>query len=72
LAKEHGDELCPAGEALGGTLGFVLGDESGELGARKMLEELIEQARYLYDCLALLVGSVWRGPGKESLANVQL
>jgi hypothetical protein len=60
LAEQHGHKLRPAGKALGGTLGVVLLDECGELGAWKMLEQLIEEAGYLYDCLALLVGSVWR------------
>jgi hypothetical protein len=65
LAEQHGHELRPAGKALGGTLGIVLLDECGELGAREMLEQLIEQARNLYDCLALLVGNVWRGFWQE-------
>jgi hypothetical protein len=32
--------------------------QRGELGAREVLEELIEQAGCGYDCLALLVGDV--------------
>lgn len=51
LAKEHGDELGPAGEALGGAFGVVLFHERGELGAREMLEQLIKEAGSLYDCL---------------------
>src|SRR5574340_37418 len=66
LAEQHGYELRPAGRALGGTLGVVLPNECGELGAREMLEQLIEQARNLYDCLALLVGNVWRGCWQET------
>ena len=50
----------------GATLGLVPFDECGELGARKMLEQLIEQVRNLYDCLALLVGNVWRGFWQET------
>ena len=42
LAEQHGDELSPAGKALGVTLGGVLPDECGELGAGKVLEQLIE------------------------------
>jgi hypothetical protein len=42
LAEQHGDELRPAGKALGVTLGGVLPDECGELGAGKVLEQLIE------------------------------
>ena len=51
LAKEHGDELRPAGKSLGSAFGAVLLDKSGEFGTRKMLEKLIEQAGSLYDCL---------------------
>ena len=49
LTEQHGDELRPAGKALGVTLSGVLLDECGELGAGKVLEQLIEQARELYD-----------------------
>ena len=42
LAEQHGDELRPAGKALGGTLSGVLLYECGELGAGKVLEQLIE------------------------------
>ena len=54
LAQRIGDELRPAGKAFGGTLGSVLLDESGELGTGKVLEQLIEEACDLYDCVALL------------------
>jgi hypothetical protein len=37
-----GDELRPAGRAFGGTLSGVLLYECGELGAGKVLEQLIE------------------------------
>jgi hypothetical protein len=49
LTEQHGDELRPAGKAFGGTLSGVLLHECGELGAGKVLEQLIEQARELYD-----------------------
>jgi hypothetical protein len=49
LTEQHGDELRPAGKAFGSTLSGVLLDECGELGAGKVLEQLIEQARELYD-----------------------
>jgi hypothetical protein len=42
LTEQHGDELRPAGKALGGTLGGVLLYESGELSSGKVLEQLIE------------------------------
>jgi hypothetical protein len=51
LAKEHGYELRPAAKSLGGVLGTVFLNQGGELGTRKMLEQLIEQAGSLYDCL---------------------
>ena len=51
LAEEHGDKLGPAGEALGGALSVMLFHERGKLGSRKMLEQLIEEAGSLYDCL---------------------
>mgnify|MGYP006869416406 CR=1 FL=1 len=44
LAKEHGHELGPAGEAFGGAFGAVFLDESGELGAGEVVEQLIEEA----------------------------
>jgi hypothetical protein len=42
LTEQHGDELRPAGKALGVTLSGVLFDECGELGSGKVLEQLIE------------------------------
>jgi hypothetical protein len=54
LTEQHGDELGPAGKALGGTLGGVLLYQCGELGTGEVLEQLIEQARGLYDWIALL------------------
>jgi hypothetical protein len=42
LAKEHGYELRPAGKTLAGAFGTVLFHQCGELGTRKMLEQLIE------------------------------
>jgi hypothetical protein len=56
LAKQHGNELGPTIEPLGGALGFVLFDQSGELQTRKVLQQLIEQARDLYHGGALLGG----------------
>jgi hypothetical protein len=54
LAEQHRDELRPAGKTLGGPLGVVFLDQRPELVAGKMMEQLIEQTRGLYDCLALL------------------
>ena len=70
LTEQHGDELGPAGEALGGTLGGVLLDQCGELGAGEVLEQLIEQAGDLYDWIALLWAAFSEVPAKEWLANV--
>jgi hypothetical protein len=42
LTEQHGDELRPAGKTFGGTLSGVLLYECGELGAGKVLEQLIE------------------------------
>jgi hypothetical protein len=44
LAKEHGDELSPAGEAPGVTFGLGLIHRLLELDARKQLQELAEYA----------------------------
>jgi hypothetical protein len=42
LAKEHGDELRPATESLGGTLGVMLLDQSRELQTGKVMQQLIK------------------------------
>jgi hypothetical protein len=70
LTEQHGDELRPAGKALGVTLSGVLLDECGELGAGKVLEQLIEKACNLYDWIALLWAAFGEAPAKELLANV--
>jgi hypothetical protein len=70
LTEQHGDELRPAGKALGVTLSGVLLDECGELGAGKVLEQLIEKACNLYDWIALLWAAFGEAPSKEWLANV--
>ena len=44
--------------------------ECGELSTRKVLEQLIEEARDLYDWIALLWAAFGEDPGKEWLANV--
>jgi len=70
LAEQHGDELSPAGKALGVTLSGVLLYECGELGSGKVLKQLIEEARDLYDWIALLWAAYGGDPGQEWLANV--
>src|SRR4051794_22556804 len=54
LAEQHRHQLRPATEAFGAPFGLVLLDQRSELGARKMLEQLIEQTGCLYDWSALL------------------
>ena len=44
--------------------------ECTELGAGKMLEQLIEEACDLYDWIALLWAAFGETPGKEWLATV--
>jgi hypothetical protein len=51
LAKQHGYELGPAAKSLGGMLSAMFLYQGGELATGKMLEQLIEQAGNLYDCL---------------------
>jgi len=51
LAEEHGDELGPAAKSFGGPLSAVFPNQDGEFGTGKMLEQLIEKAGSLYDCL---------------------
>src|ERR1039457_4020278 len=65
LTKQHGDELRPAGKAFGGMLSGVLLYECGELGAGKVLEQLIEQARELYDWVALLWAAFGEFPARS-------
>jgi hypothetical protein len=63
LTEQHGDELRPAGKALGITLSGVFLYQCGELGTRKVLEQLIEQACDLYDWIALLWAAFGEDPG---------
>src|SRR5215203_2221946 len=65
LAEQHGDELRPAGKPLGGTLSGVLLHQGGKLGPGEVLKQLIEQARDLYDWVALL----WAAYGEASARN---
>jgi len=65
LTEQHGDELCPAGEALGVTLSGVLLYECSELGSGKVLEQLIEKARDLYDWVALLWAAFGEFPARN-------
>jgi hypothetical protein len=65
LTEQHGDELGPAGKALGGTLSGVLLYECGELGTGKVLEQLIEEARDLYDWIALLWAAFGEIPARN-------
>mgnify|MGYP001093700424 CR=1 FL=1 len=60
LTEQHGDQLGPAVKAFGAAFRIVCFDQRGELGPGKMLKQLIEQTRDLYDGFAFLVGGVWR------------
>src|ERR1700737_4067637 len=70
LAKQHRDELGPAGKPLGRALAAMFLHQRGKLGPGKMLEQLIEQ---LATCTFVLP-SLWvtsgEGPTKERFANV--
>src|ERR1035438_4379282 len=65
LTEQHGDELRPAGKAFGGTLSSVLLYEYGELGSRKVMEQLIKQACDLYDWVALLWAAFGEFPARN-------
>ena len=64
LAEQHRDQLRPAAKAFGAPFRVVFLDQRSELVPGKMLEQLIEETRDLYDSLALLVGGVWRSSGQ--------
>jgi hypothetical protein len=70
LAEQHRDQLGPAAKTFGGFLRVVFLDQRPELGSGKVLEQLIEQARDLYDWIALLWAAFGEVSGKELLANV--
>ena len=62
LAKEHGDELIPAGESLGSMLGTGPLNGSLEVLAGEELQKLAKEAGYAYHQTALRLrgsGSVW-------------
>jgi hypothetical protein len=65
LTEQHGDELCPAGKTFGVTLSGVLLYECAELGSGKVLEQLIEEARDLYDWIALLWAAFGEFPARN-------
>jgi hypothetical protein len=64
LAEQHGDQLGPAAKAFGAPFRVVFLDQGRELGPRKMLEQLIEETRDLYDGSAFLVCGVRRSSGQ--------
>jgi hypothetical protein len=70
LAEQHRDQLRPAAKAFGAPFRVVFLDQRPELGPGKMLEQLIEETRNLYDWIALLWAALGEAPGKEWLANV--
>ena len=73
LAKKHSDKLRPRAKALRGAFGPVLLNQGRELRTRKMVEQLIEQAGSLYDCLGPPCGRrSAKLPARKTFANVQL
>ena len=66
LAEQHRDQLGPAAKALGAPFRIVFLDQRRELGPRKMLEQLIEETRNLYDGFAFLVGAFGEAPARNS------
>src|SRR4051812_11911549 len=60
LAEQHGDQLGPAVKAFGAAFRIICFDQRAELGPGKMLKQLMEQTRDLYDGFAFLLGGVWR------------
>jgi len=65
LTEQHGNELRPAGKALGITLGGVLLHQRGKLCPREVLEQLIKQACDLYDWIALLWAAYGEAPPRN-------
>src|SRR5438445_8449198 len=49
LAEQHRDQLRPAAKTFGAPFRIVFFDQRSKLGPGKMLEQLIEQTRDLYD-----------------------
>jgi hypothetical protein len=65
LAEQHRDQLGPAAKAFGATFRVVFLDQRREFGPRKMLEQLIEETRNLYDGFAFLVGAFGEAPARN-------
>jgi hypothetical protein len=72
LAEQHRDQLRPAAKTFGAPFCIVFFDQRSELGPGKMLEQLIEQTRDLYDGFAFLVGGVWRSSGPGTIRQRSL
>ena len=72
LAEQHRDQLRPAAKTFGAPFRIVFFDQRSELGPGKMLEQLIEQTRDLYDGFAFLVGAVWRSSGQGTIRQRSL
>jgi hypothetical protein len=73
LAEEHRHQLRPAGEPFGSSFRVVFSHQRRELRARKMLQQLIEQARRLYhsSCPPWGISDAGRSP-KDNPAPEQL
>jgi hypothetical protein len=70
LAEQHRYQLGPAAKAFGAPFRVVFLDQHPKLAPRKMLEQLIEETRDLYDGSAFLVGAFGEVPANEQFANV--
>jgi hypothetical protein len=57
---------------VGSALAVMFLYQCAKLRPGKMLKQLIEQAGYLYDCLALLVGEVWRSSAQGAIRQYSL
>src|SRR5207247_1292715 len=79
LAEEHGDELTPAREPLGGVIGTMLFDRLLELKAGEELQQLREDARKslhgrasLGDCVLAEINLTQVCPGRAPLISYRL
>jgi len=58
LAEHHGDELGPAGEAFDVSLGAMLANQRGEVGAGEVVKDLTKETGDVYHDFVLLL--LWR------------
>jgi hypothetical protein len=68
-AEQHGNQLGPAVKAFGAAFRIVCFDQRAELGPGKMLKQLMEQTRDLYDGFPSLWVASDEAPTQERFAN---